>query len=379
MYTLLYAEMNLFCTFLLILLFIRLKKLMLSSLYKKLFLRVLFFGILFFISDFLWEIVDGGKFGVPIFCNYLLAIIYFIFSCLVSYNWFLYSESVQKSVIVERRLYRMLFLIPTIVIGILAVISCWNGKFFFLDKNGFYKRGHLHFVHLLAFYGLIAFTAIKSFVKSFHSYDYREKEKLRALAYFSISPAVFGFIQFLCPGFPGICAGITFGLIYVFIIVQAQLVSIDPLTELNNRYQLVHYLNNKINSFNVNEKNLWLLMMDADYFKKINDTYGHLEGDHALSIIATSLKKACSRKDFFISRYGGDEFIVICELDKSEFIEDVCTSINAELDTAELPYKLSMSIGCALYSSGMNPENFIETADKELYRIKKEHHSVRGH
>lgn len=367
--------MNLFCTLLLILLFVRLKKLLLSSLYKRLFIRVLLFSILFFISDFLWEIVDGGKFGIPIYVNYISATIYFIFSSLVSYSWFLYSESIQKSVIVEKRIYRKLFIIPTIIVATLSISSYWTGSLFFVDETGFYRRGKIYFIQQLSFYGLIVFTAVKAFVKSFHSYDCRDKEKLKALAYFVLPPFVFGFVQFLCPGFPGICAGLTFSLVYIFIIAQAQLISLDPLTGLNNRYQLDQYLSNKISSFSNQDKNLYLLMMDADFFKKINDTYGHLEGDHALSIIATSLKKVCARKDFFISRYGGDEFIVICEIDKNEHIKNICDSINQELNSIALPYKLSLSIGCAMYCEKMNAADFISLADKELYKVKQKRHS----
>ncbi len=58
-------------------------------------------------------------------------------------------------------------------------------------------------------------------------------------------------------------------------------------------------------------EDVYLLMMDADGFKQINDRYGHVEGDHALQVVATALKDVCSASGGFIARYGGDEFVVL--------------------------------------------------------------------
>ena len=58
-------------------------------------------------------------------------------------------------------------------------------------------------------------------------------------------------------------------------------------------------------------EDVYLLMMDADGFKQINDHHGHVEGDHALQVISTVLKDVCSASGGFIARYGGDEFVVL--------------------------------------------------------------------
>ena len=58
-------------------------------------------------------------------------------------------------------------------------------------------------------------------------------------------------------------------------------------------------------------EDVYLLMMDADGFKQINDRYGHVEGDHALQVISAALKEVCSASGGFIARYGGDEFVVL--------------------------------------------------------------------
>ena len=94
-------------------------------------------------------------------------------------------------------------------------------------------------------------------------------------------------------------------------------------------------------------EDVYLLMMDAEGFKQINDRYGHVEGDHALQVISAALKEVCSASGGFIARYGGDEFVVLQKAAAEQDIIDLCSAINDELARAEVPYLLRMSIGYA--------------------------------
>jgi diguanylate cyclase (GGDEF)-like protein len=147
----------------------------------------------------------------------------------------------------------------------------------------------------------------------------------------------------------------------------------DKLTQVNNRQNLLSFLEYKV--LNHTEK-LFLFMMDLDYFKTINDTYGHLEGDDALIRAATALKMACGdfKRRPYIARYGGDEFIVVIESTKPE-AEALIARIRESLDTlnkqANRPYELKFSIGVGEYHPGMNANDLIEAADHALYEIKR--------
>ena len=116
-------------------------------------------------------------------------------------------------------------------------------------------------------------------------------------------------------------------------------------------------------------------MIDVDYFKSINDNFGHLEGDEALIRVANALKQGCTscRKRPYIARYGGDEFIIITELSEEETLE-LCSSIKNKLkelnDNAGVRYSLNLSIGCAAWKSGMTANDLINTADFNLYKKK---------
>ena len=160
-------------------------------------------------------------------------------------------------------------------------------------------------------------------------------------------------------------------MINVYIRSQSQLISIDPLTQLNNRNQLIKYLSNKIK---YSEKSLYLLIMDLDYFKKINDKFGHIEGDKALVCVSNTLKFVFNKKNMFIARYGGDEFIVICEDLEAYEIDNLCVTVNKQLAKANAnkDYVLKLSIGYAKYNDAdLTIQDFINLADEQLYMVKK--------
>ena len=173
--------------------------------------------------------------------------------------------------------------------------------------------------------------------------------------------------------FPIISVAITIELLCLYMGTSTQQISMDKLTQVNNRQNLLGFLDYKL--LNHDEK-IFLLMMDLDYFKTINDTYGHLEGDDALIRAATALKMACGgfKRRPYIARYGGDEFIVVIESTKPE-AETLIANIREKLEElneqAHRPYTLKFSIGVGEYHPGMNANDLIEAADHALYEIKR--------
>lgn len=88
-------------------------------------------------------------------------------------------------------------------------------------------------------------------------------------------------------------------------------------------------------------------MLDVNKFKSINDQYGHTKGDHALKTVADCLRKSCCQRSYFVARYGGDGFTVVCELESDNSIDDVCERIHNTLAEANAAYPLTVSIGYA--------------------------------
>lgn len=122
-----------------------------------------------------------------------------------------------------------------------------------------------------------------------------------------------------------------------------------------------------------------VIMADLDGMKIINDQFGHTQGDLALRILALTLKQCCP-KDYIISRFGGDEFLIIgpCTSEKNLelLIHEIEHTLFLKVQKAVLPYNLTCSIGGFLKKpeDKLSFEQCIERADSVMYQIKKEHH-----
>ena len=141
----------------------------------------------------------------------------------------------------------------------------------------------------------------------------------------------------------------------------------DPLTGLFNRgaYDLLME--------SADTEHMALLLIDVDYFKSVNDTYGHAVGDKVLKRVADILRQSFRSVDI-LCRIGGDEFAVImwnAGVESKEMIREKIASINAEmrLSTDEIP-AASISVGVAFGGEGTGRDLF-RHADRELYRVKR--------
>ncbi|MEJ2199596.1 MAG: diguanylate cyclase [Desulfuromonadaceae bacterium] len=152
----------------------------------------------------------------------------------------------------------------------------------------------------------------------------------------------------------------------------------DPLTGLFNRQYLQEMLEREVYRAHRNQSDLAVLMLDLDHFKEFNDTYGHLAGDLLLKELGTLLRTHFRREDF-CCRFGGEEFIVLLPdidkkrlLDKTRLLRENIQELNIVHEGKSLD-KVTASIGLAFYpENGKNSSQLIESADKALYRAKKE-------
>ncbi len=149
----------------------------------------------------------------------------------------------------------------------------------------------------------------------------------------------------------------------------------DVLTGLANRRLLLDRLQQALANAKRLEHAIAVLYLDCDYFKSINDTWGHDVGDEFLQILAKRLK-ACVRDMDTVARIGGDEFVIVLPSIQSE--EEAARVAQRVLDTLQQPwlirqqqFTLSTSIGIALYpDDGEEAQNLLRNADKALYQAK---------
>jgi len=154
----------------------------------------------------------------------------------------------------------------------------------------------------------------------------------------------------------------------------------DSLTQIPNRRYLEYIIVREWEAAKVRKDFLSVLMLDIDFFKLYNDTYGHLAGDEALKKVAGAIQSALFRVSDVVARYGGEEFIVILPDTNRENAQVVCDRIMQGIAICGIPFKtdigsnLSLSIGC--YTGIPDPEltyeKFILKADEALYQAKKE-------
>lgn len=153
----------------------------------------------------------------------------------------------------------------------------------------------------------------------------------------------------------------------------------DGLTQLNNRTFFDNYLMKSIYEAQRYGKKVSLLILDIDYFKKFNDTYGHLVGDLVLKDVAKKIIEIIRKSDV-AARYGGEEFVVVMPETGLEGAKIVAEKIRAAIEKNQIEYvdndkkiflSVTVSIGVAELEENEDRILLIEKADKNLYRAKE--------
>lgn len=145
--------------------------------------------------------------------------------------------------------------------------------------------------------------------------------------------------------------------------------SIDSVTGLYNRNYLEQV---KMEGSLLDIKNSFLILIDIDDLKGVNDNYGHLVGDKAIEIVGKSIITSIRKDDIGI-RYGGDEFIVVVFNQKESSIRKVVERIKKEIKRRSIGegVDVEVSAGIAYCSCSIELEEVINMADRELYKEKK--------
>jgi len=155
---------------------------------------------------------------------------------------------------------------------------------------------------------------------------------------------------------------------------------IDPLTGIYNRRYLDGHLKKILKSLAYTESSFSLLLIDIDYFKKYNDTYGHEAGDGCLRAIAVALSKCVLRDGDFIARYGGEEFAVVLPSTDKNGAQVIAEKLLEKIRECNIPHKVSdvadyvtISIGgtTGIVKHTQRVQDYIKAADKALYESKK--------
>ena len=381
-YTLFYVEANVVSIIIFILIFLKETGTVGHQTKQGYFTNIILAHIAYFLNDIVWVMILGGYLpsisALVASVNIINAIVLFV----ITGVWFVYTELSQGEEYITKQKNRMIALIPVLLTAVVIVVL-----FVFFPDTVLTGERTLTLTYYLVFLSVplvyIVVSTVRSLRRAFRKENYAFRTPYLASAAYPAVLAVIGITQTLWLKVPMFCFGCAVMMLYVYITSLNNQVSIDELTKLNNRTQLKKYIAGDIPKQNTDRHDRYVLMIDLNKFKQINDQHGHVEGDCALKRAADALRLSCSGSSLrpFIARYGGDEFIIIAKTDSEELVRELSSTIKETLirlnKEAGSAYELTASIGYASYAGDIAGfQTALAQADEALYREKAARKSV---
>jgi len=146
----------------------------------------------------------------------------------------------------------------------------------------------------------------------------------------------------------------------------------DKLTNIYNRLKLDEVILSQLTRAQRYNEKFGLMIIDVDYFKQVNDTYGHQVGDTTLVEISTILSNNVRKSDT-VGRWGGEEFMIICPHTNHNGLEELANNLRTKIEKHKFPTinKKTASFGITIYKNQDDIETIIHRADEALYKAKE--------
>lgn len=309
----------------------------------------------------------------------IVSYVYILLSPLPACLWISYFDF-QLNDSSERIYKRMFYLFPLIIPVICAIIFD-----LFLKRNLFVLYnddiGFRFGVGIWIVGAVSYFLILFSFLLAWRHKGHLEKRLRWTMILLSIIPAIGAIIQTFNHFLPVKWPLVTLSISLAYLFVEIQHEGRDYLTGLYNRKQLDDFLHYRMRSY-MKKGSFSLIVIDLDNFKTINDTYGHKEGDRALVDFSRLISRSVKQNDM-VSRFGGDEFILLMDSGDSTVIDKVLKRIenrtleeNMRRDTG---YHIHFSAGYAVYSPGEYPSarELFHEADMRMFQDKEKNRDIR--
>lgn len=372
-----YVEINLFALSMLLIIHLNLSKKTAYFRNEILYKSAIITTMVAILSDATATLLEAKMYPGSILVNSILDAVYFLTSLAIPYIYLAYVRALANPKGKIFDWFIQLISVPYYVFLFLLITNPTYHLIFNIDEGNNYTRGPLRPLHSY----IAAFILVLSFVYTLYHYR-KDNLPLEIKKYLLILPLfpLFGVIsRNAIQGSNLIWTSMTIGLIILYIHGQNSMIHTDSLTKLNNKGGCLEYLDMKMNKLMPSHQ-LYVSVFDINDFKQINDTYGHMEGDHAIVVFSQILQEVFKEHKDFIARFGGDEFVVISERKLNVTMDCEFERIKEKLqernELGDLPYKMSVSIGTAYYTKELNIslEALINQADKNMYKQKQEFH-----
>jgi diguanylate cyclase (GGDEF)-like protein len=338
---------------------------------NRIFLHLIWFNIVCLVLDSVIIFLDGNTSAIS---NIILNVsvgLYYGAAPFVALLWLLY---VDLTMFGDKNRILKLSIMPSVLILInlvFVILSYQNDFLFNISGQNVFSRGSYFFI-------IVVLSAIILFYTMIHIYINKSvirKQEYVALMTFALPPLISGILLIFFKEINFVWNSMVISHILVYIYIQSRITNTDFLTGLYNRREYEFNINQLKN--NKSKKvELSGIMIDINDFKKINDEYGHKLGDEAL-IAASKMIKASIRKQDYVFRVGGDEFVVMIFSEEHNVINDVIKRINHKSDefnqSSEFPFKLSYSMGTGIFDENEHKDinNFLDQLDFMMYDQKR--------
>ena len=375
-YFIFYAEASIICIVILLMIFIN-DRLNSTQQEKQVwFNRAIVAFIAYFLSDLGWAAVLAGILPPVRSLVELFNLTNYVLLSVMAYEWFMFMAASERMPFRHSRAKRVLFLLPMFVSTALMVVFYAADPYYWISESG--ELNGLYYPMMIAVPAFFLITAfVFSVINASKAQTREDRWLFRLIGIFPLGVMGFGMLQVVTLSAPSFCFGCTIMLLFFYIQNMQTLISVDDLTRLNNRGQINRYMEQVRYRENVQT---YVMMIDIDRFKEVNDTYGHAEGDRALMLVSDALKQACDgiKVPAFLGRYGGDEFTIILQKpeDAPDGPERAAENIRAEIAKKQrendLPYPLAVSIGYDLLRDKNDTmQACMVRADEMLYKEKR--------
>jgi len=332
---------------------------------RKLFYRMIIMNmVLLFVEVMAW-VFDGIDTQSAITFNYLFNCLLILFEPIMAAMWLSYVDyKIYRSK--QRLRKRLFYLHASIFAGLLLIINIFTPIAFYLDANNVYHRGDYLWLSLVFVFGLVLYTVVLAIKNRKQLSD----RMITFIAVFAFLPVLVSFIQLFVYGLILTWAVVALGIVFAYYLIEIAGNSKDYLTGLNSRKKIEEVIRGKIEK----NKPFSVMMIDLDYFKNINDKYGHKTGDETLINFSVILTKILGKENI-ISRIGGDEFLVVSDIIDIEVCNEYKNSIINQMkdyDTFPIMSELGVSFGSNLFTSNdeLTVDRILDSVDELMYQNK---------
>ncbi|PKK98328.1 MAG: hypothetical protein CVV57_07435 [Tenericutes bacterium HGW-Tenericutes-2] len=308
----------------------------------------------------------------PGFINYLISyssnFLVFLMAPIIVGLWASYLD--YKLFSNRKRIYnRYFYMFPAMITFVILLFNFKLPLYFSIDQQtNVYTSGNLLPLQYLFVYSVYLYIIILVIQNRKH----KDTNTIKGIILFLAFPLLGSTLQLIQNNLLFTWSSLAISLVVVYIFMETTSGSLDYLTKLYTRKILEIYVKSLIED----KKDFYVVMIDFDRFKEVNDLFGHSIGDRVLIEFSNIIIETSSNYQLFASRLGGDEFLLVLQNNIEEvpkkLIEELKQKVNLHPYMSKFKF-LSFSAGYVQYDHKMNLDDLLTAVDKKMYEKKINH------